>query len=105
MQDSFVAVRGITILEAVNAAKIPSVGSILGYVDQGALMSFAPDYQREGRRLAQAFYDHVIHKQKLTTKLSVKNPKIVVNHEVAKRLGISMQDVSAMGNLDASKIP
>ena len=79
------------ILELATKSRLPSMYSIPEFVDEGGLMSYAPDYPDLSRRAA-TFVDKVLKGRK-PADLPVEQPmkfEFVVNLKTAKKFGLTI---------------
>ena len=79
------------ILELATKSRLPSMYSIPEFVDEGGLMSYAPDYPDLSRRAA-TFVDKIL-KGKKPADLPVEQPmkfEFVVNLRTAKKFGLTI---------------
>lgn len=91
--DNTVAQAVQSIVAVANQHKLPTVGSVEQYVDQGALITTGLDYNLLGRRTGQMVADILNGKSPAEMPVQyVADRKLIVNTDTAELLGITLPD-------------
>ena len=92
-QDSFLVSQAKRIGAELKAAKVKSIASIKGYIDDGALMGVVPDYYDLGKAVAMIVHRHQRGEKLQNIPVQTANePVLVINQSTSQALGIDISE-------------